>query len=323
MPCFNASAYLREAIESVLNQSYKDWELLVIDDGSTDNSCNIVQRYAENDKRICLIEQPNSGACRARNNGIVHARGEYIKFLDADDILEPDCLQEQVEQISTLDTRQIPFGDYKRIDKEGNVLSTYVFDSQETLQRDPVEFFFNEWRVLITCPLHRTSVLREIKGFDETLPRGQESDLHLRLVLADVEFIYIPCKTFRYREYTSDTRISSNYLEGSRKIYHYRLLRAQKCEQYFEDKYTIVPNKYHHYFADVWFSYARDLFARGSKKEGYNYLLKARQYSLYTSFQQTYYWIGRIVGYTVIERVLRWRLKLLHKGHDISSNTSI
>lgn len=313
MPCFNASKYLGEAIESVQFQSYKDWELLIVDDGSTDNSREIVRDYITRDYRIHLIEQPNSGACQARNNGIEHARGEYIKFLDADDFLTLDCLENQVHQIIMLSPRQIPFGDYRNIDKDGNILSTYVFNQQDNLTNDPVLFFFNEWRILISSPLHRISLLREIHGFDEELPRGQESDLHLRLALADVEFVYRPGMTFCYRDNNAVTRISNNFREGSLRLRQYRKMRAHKCEQCFIEKYGIVPSPYHHYFANTWFDLAREYFAQRNTEKGLQYLNKAKVYGLCSFFQKSYNMLGSLFGYQRLEYMLRVRLKLLNK----------
>ena len=216
MPCYNASAYLREAIASVQSQTYQDWELLIIDDGSTDDSKQIAKTYAAEDKRIKLIEQSNSGACRARNNGIEHANGMYIKFLDADDILCPTCLEEQVRQMNELQPNQIPFGDYGQIDANGKILSTYTYTNEHLslLEKDQVYAMFYYWQILITAPLHRREFLNKINGFDIDLPRHQETDLHFRLAIADVQFIYHPLITFYYREYTSDSRITSNYRSG-------------------------------------------------------------------------------------------------------------
>ena len=313
MPCYNASAYLREAIESVLSQSYQDWELIIVDDGSTDNSREIAREYVAKDKRIHLIEQPNSGACRARNNGIEHAKGEYIKFLDADDVLEPECLTEQVSQICKLGSRQIPFGDYYNIDKNGKVLSKYIFKNQEQLSADPVYFFIKNWRILITSPLHRTELLRGIGGFNESLKRGQESDLHLRLALADVEFVYKPCNTFRYRDHNASTRISEKYQEGTKERLQSKIQYNHILEKLLYDKYGILPEKYMLRFANAWFSYSRELFSKGKYDEGCCYLNKAKNYGLYTKFQRFYCVLGSFIGFLRLEKILQLRLKLLHK----------
>lgn len=91
MPMYNSSAYVAEAIESVLAQTFRDFELIVIDDGSTDPSLEIAQNYARCDSRISIISQPNAGPSAARNRGLEHAIGRYIYFFDSDDLLELDA----------------------------------------------------------------------------------------------------------------------------------------------------------------------------------------------------------------------------------------
>ena len=89
IPVFNGENYLRQCIDSVISQTYKEWELILIDDGSTDQSPDICNAYATEDKRIKVIHQRNSGQATARNNGLALAKGEYISFIDCDDWLEP------------------------------------------------------------------------------------------------------------------------------------------------------------------------------------------------------------------------------------------
>lgn len=313
MPCYNASTYLREAIDSIQSQSFKDWELLIVDDGSTDNSQEIAKSYAAQDKRIILIIQPNSGACRARNNGIEHASGEFIKFLDADDILEPGCLETQMKQIKELSERQIPFGDYYNVDKVGNITSRYIFDKQEMLNADPVYFFFIEWHILISTPLHRTTLIREIGGFNESLNCGQELDMHMRLALANVEFIYRPCITFRYREHNAASRISNKYHEGTIRKRNHVIQHAHECEKLLLAKYSFIPEKYKGYFVNMWFGLARDYFAIGYMQEGISYFDMAKKYGLQTRFQKIYNRIGHLIGYELLEWMFQIRLKILRK----------
>ena len=93
MPAYNAGEYIAEAIESVLLQTFSDFELLIINDGSTDNTVEIIHSF--NDNRIVLIHQENLGIAAALNNGLLHARAEYIARFDADDICYPDRLEKQ------------------------------------------------------------------------------------------------------------------------------------------------------------------------------------------------------------------------------------
>ena len=97
-PAYNAAAYIAETIESVLAQTYTNWEMLIVNDCSKDNTAEIVQSYAAKDKRIKLINlKQNSGAAIARNAAIQNAKGRYITFLDSDDLWKKEKLQKQIE----------------------------------------------------------------------------------------------------------------------------------------------------------------------------------------------------------------------------------
>lgn len=93
MPVYNVEAYLAEAIESVLGQSYSNFEFIIVDDGSTDSSFSICQKYSTMDVRIALYQKKNGGLSSARNHGIARAHGAYLFFIDSDDLLTPDCLE--------------------------------------------------------------------------------------------------------------------------------------------------------------------------------------------------------------------------------------
>lgn len=92
VPVYNTESYLRNAIDSVLRQEYKNWELILVDDGSTDGSGRICDEYSENDPRVRVIHKPNSGVSDTRNKGLDMAKGEWIFFLDSDDELYPYSL---------------------------------------------------------------------------------------------------------------------------------------------------------------------------------------------------------------------------------------
>jgi len=89
VPAFNAEQYIRPCVDSILNQICIDWELLLIDDGSTDNTPFLIDEYASNDVRVHSFHKPNGGVSSARNMGLEKANGEYIVFVDADDTISP------------------------------------------------------------------------------------------------------------------------------------------------------------------------------------------------------------------------------------------
>lgn len=93
IPVYNVAAYLRECLDSVLGQSFADWEVICVDDGSTDGSGAILDEYAARDERFRIIHQPNAGVSAARNAGLETARGEWLWFVDADDAVHPDALE--------------------------------------------------------------------------------------------------------------------------------------------------------------------------------------------------------------------------------------
>lgn len=96
-PCYNGGKYISQTIDTVIAQTYEDWEMIIVDDGSKDNSADIVRAYMDKDQRIKFLQQENAGSAAARNNGIRHAEGQYIALLDADDLWEPEFLEEQIK----------------------------------------------------------------------------------------------------------------------------------------------------------------------------------------------------------------------------------
>ena len=123
-PVYNSQDYLEETILSVLNQTYSNWELLLINDCSTDNSYEIIKKYLEKDKRIKYLKNDkNSGPAITRNRGIKEAKGEYIAFLDSDDLWYENKLERQINFMQT-NNIVISHGDYEMIDENGKYLKS-------------------------------------------------------------------------------------------------------------------------------------------------------------------------------------------------------
>lgn len=99
IPVYNVKDYFDASITSLINQTYKDFEVVLVDDGSTDGSSELCDFYAAKDSRIRVIHTPNQGVSEARNTGLRNAKGDYIYFLDSDDIMTPDCLELMLEQV--------------------------------------------------------------------------------------------------------------------------------------------------------------------------------------------------------------------------------
>lgn len=126
-PVYNAEKFLKETIESVLGQTFEDFEYLLIDDCSTDNSTNIVKEYAKEDKRVKYIRlRENSGAAVARNTGLENAQGRYIAFIDSDDVWYPEKLKKQLDFMKEKN-EAFTYTKYEHITEEGDVLSAPDF----------------------------------------------------------------------------------------------------------------------------------------------------------------------------------------------------
>jgi glycosyltransferase involved in cell wall biosynthesis len=212
IPCYNAEIYVAEAIQSALDQSYPNCEIIVVDDGSTDLSLQVIKSFGP---KIRWESDVNRGACAARNRGILLAKGKYLKFLDADDVLLTEAINDQVRASEGLSGDEIVFGlcvDYET--------GRHVFDRVRTgigVTSDEMIFQCYAGEILTSCPLHRRGWLIE-RGvyFDTQLKRSQEWNFHLRIALAGGVFVFHNKPVYRYREHNAAGRISN---VGGRKFF--------------------------------------------------------------------------------------------------------
>lgn len=119
VPVYKVEKYIHKCVDSIINQTYKNLEIILVDDGSPDECGKICDEYAEKDNRIIVIHQKNSGQCVARNMGLKKMSGEYVAFVDSDDYLEKDYLQKMREGIQD---KQMAISGFKQVDFYGNVL---------------------------------------------------------------------------------------------------------------------------------------------------------------------------------------------------------
>jgi glycosyltransferase involved in cell wall biosynthesis len=272
IPCFNNEAFVGAAIDSALNQTYPQIEIIVIDDGSKDSSLDLIRAFGD---RVRWETGQNQGAPRARNQGIEIASGKYIKFLDADDILLPDCIEIQIAQAMALtsDRQAIVYGDAVRIDREGNLLPSYLFQPRQP-DADPIAYILANCP-LTSCPLHQKSYLEAIGGFDPHLTRGQEHDLHLRLVLSGVNFVYSPHPIYQYREHPDPARISNQaYSKKSALVHHQAIENHIKLIEQSTSK--PLTAQVSNILAQRLWRYGRGILREGSTKEAQIYFDSAR-----------------------------------------------
>ncbi|SNT69962.1 glycosyltransferase family 2 protein [Psychrobacter sp. LV10R520-6] len=267
IPCFNSEDFILECIDSVLKQNYSSIEIIVIDDGSTDNTVEKLRKY-EATEHIYILQQDNQGACVARNKGLFRSKGKYIKFLDSDDLLEPFIIDQQVQLSETLDSNAIVYGDYYLL--EGNrkkYIDTSLPDGGQTellVLHD----------ILTSTPLHRKWMLDKISGFDERFRNGQEWNLHIRLSSEGYLFYHQSIPIFCYRIHKSPNRITNmKKAEGNNLLYE-----AKKVEMTIEklsDNFSGDPNAA---FSYKYWVIARKLYRIGDNRYK-DFIFKAKNVS--------------------------------------------
>ncbi len=184
IPAYNAEAYLAEAIESVLRQGHPDLEVLVVNDGSTDRTADILAGFGD---RITVVTQENGGLSNARNVGIAHATGDVIGFLDADDVWPDDHV-----------SAQLPFlldGAYDYV--RGHVQYVRELGTPQEERSEP--FYFP---ALVGACLYTASLVRRVGPFDGAVSHGEDADWHARIEELGGREKRLPRVALLYRRHT-------------------------------------------------------------------------------------------------------------------------
>ena len=205
IPCYNAAPWVGEAIGSALAQTYLNKEVIVIDDGSTDGSLQVIRSFRD---RIRWETGANRGACAARNKGLRLAKGELIQFLDADDLLYVTKVEKQVAVRDTV-SADIVFCDGEvLIDGRREPWAKHI----PPYSGGDIFPFVLRHQMAISAPLHQKRLLESIGGFDESLPCAQEFDLNIRLACAGVTFHHFREILYIWRRPQNRNTVSSNHI---------------------------------------------------------------------------------------------------------------
>ena len=188
IPNFNKEQYLRETLDSVLNQTYVDWEAIIVDDGSTDSSRNVISEYVEKDHRFkpFFLEKQTHGGASCRNFGMKQALGEYIMFLDSDDILMRDCLENRIKFMRRFD--HVDFGVFTMESFVTSIIEAGRI--WEPIEQNALEKFLSHdlpWQTM--QPLYKKQFLRkEELNWRENISRMQDVFFHTDCLLCSPLF---------------------------------------------------------------------------------------------------------------------------------------
>jgi len=214
MPAYNAVNYISDAIESVISQTYNNWELIIIDDGSKDSTSKVVSEWQVKDSRIQYYYQENGKQGKARNLGILKSKGIYLAFLDADDLWMPEKLEIQIITIQEKNVDLVFSNSYIFSDDEVNNISKATNISASVFyDKSSLELFLQANRIPILTVLVKREKVLEVNGFSEDLEIQNVEDYHLwlKLLMCNCTFYSLNYILTKYREHensaTSKDRI--------------------------------------------------------------------------------------------------------------------
>ena len=206
IPVYNGEKTIRETIDSVLNQTYSNLEIIVINDGSLDLTLNVV--YSIRDCRLKVFSYQNSGVSISRNRGIERASGQFISFLDADDIWTPEKLEEQLKALQTNPQASVAYSWVDYIDENGDFFrhGNHITMNGNAYEKMLIQNILENG----SNPLIRRQALINIGNFDQSLKFAEDWDMWLRLA-SRYNFVTVPYAHVLYR--TSSYSVSTNVLE--------------------------------------------------------------------------------------------------------------
>lgn len=227
VPIYNAAQFLSIALDSVLNQGYTDYEIILINDGSTDQSAEIAQQYAFNNSHVIFVDKPNEGVAITRNKGIEVSKGYYIMFLDADDLIYPNTLDKIAAMLWMTNADLLRF-EHQTIDEEGNELypnhnmkrrkkyASYELDAVTFMTK----ILLNEYYMCLN--IFKSSLIKSHQiYFLPNCTYNEDTLFILKSLLYSQKHIYIPLNVYGYRKYSGavTAKFSAKNYEDVKKVF--------------------------------------------------------------------------------------------------------
>ena len=241
IPCYNGEKFLSEAIESVLAQSYPNWECILINDGSNDSTEQISKKYAAADSRITYIYQKNQGPTAARNKGIAVAKGKFIQLLDQDDIIKPEKFVFQLDTFNKNSDADIAYCEYLCFNNY-NKENLYPMTGRYIISENPVDDFIYKWGKELILPPHpylfRKSCFDNWGWYDEKLFIADDWDLYVRFSIHRPKFIFTEGVFALYRRHPDSICSEKN----ASALFHYKIKMYKK----HTDNESLSPNHRQH-----------------------------------------------------------------------------
>jgi glycosyltransferase involved in cell wall biosynthesis len=285
IPAYNGDRYIAEAVRSVLSQTYWDYEIVVVDDGSTDNTAVVLQPYRD---RIRYVYQTNQGVAAARNHGIAIAQGEFVALLDQDDVCLPEKLSLQVACFEAHPTIGMVHSGWRLVDHQARVLSDVKpwhefpkLDLAGWVQRMPV---------FLSAMLFRRSWLEQVGGLSQAFKQACDVDLVQRLALLGCETAWVKQVTVLYRQH--DQNDSLNTLIQAKEVWAVQELFFGRSDLP-ESVRKIEPQA--RYYTLVWMAWR--LYYTGHFAEMAQCLEHSCRYTPFAFTETLLHWVNSFTAY--------------------------
>lgn len=299
IPCFNAERWIAEAIQSCLDQTWSNCEVIVIDDGSTDASVEKIKAFGS---QVRGEKGPNCGGNIARNRGFALSSGQFIQFLDADDYLLPQKIEHQVSFLEDSGA-DVVYGDWRHQHHRVDCTSELQEIAVSGAHNDVLEALLAGWWVAPAAVLFRREAILNAGGWDESLPAAQDRDFMISVAISGARIAYQPgCYSIyrRYGDVTVSTSSRRRWLDS-----HLRVLR--KAESKLESTGGLTL-RYRQALARSYFSLARNYFDI-DRSEYRNVMETVRGLDPTFSPEQSasFNLTRRLVGYRLAEELASWK----------------
>jgi glycosyltransferase involved in cell wall biosynthesis len=265
IPAYKAAAYIKETIDSVLKQTYQHLELIIVDDGSPDQQDDLIWPYVEADQRVQYVQQQNSGVSVARNNGFSHSKGEFVAFLDADDVWLPENIEKKLALFAQDSELGLVHSDLAVIDSDSKLTGETKCGKGGFILDDLLA-----WNgTCVPTPssiLVKREVVEKVGGFDPQLSNAADQEFFFRVANA-YKIGRVPEVTWHYRVHSNNMHSNIALMERD------ALLAYQRAEEHNLFKSKAFRNQC---FANMYWIVGASWWGDGgSKTKGLRYLLKA------------------------------------------------
>ena len=209
IPAYNQEKFISECLDSIIRHTVSGWECIVVNDGSTDRTKNIVLAYIQKDPRIRMIEQPNKGLSAARNAGLCEAKGDYIQFLDSDDAIKAHKLKLQLDSLPRTGIPALSYTDYYySTENDLTVQSPQTYITAKFASMNYLHDLISNWENKMSIPFHcfmfDASLFKKHNiAFDEQLPNHEDWDCLMNIFRLNPEVFYVNQKLAIYRRHES------------------------------------------------------------------------------------------------------------------------